>query len=53
RRRTTKEQLTLLEGTFKSTPKPSSELRKSLASTLGMTAREVQIWFQNRRAKQK
>ncbi|KAJ2449661.1 hypothetical protein EV183_004771 [Coemansia sp. RSA 2336] len=53
RRRTTKEQLALLEGTFKSTPKPSSEVRKALASKLCMTAREVQIWFQNRRAKQK
>ncbi|KAJ2676000.1 hypothetical protein GGI25_003734 [Coemansia spiralis] len=53
RRRTTKDQLALLESTFKTTPKPSSELRKSLALTLGMTAREVQIWFQNRRAKQK
>ncbi|KAJ2285060.1 hypothetical protein IWW55_007370, partial [Coemansia sp. RSA 2706] len=47
------EQLALLEGTFKTTPKPSSEVRKSLASRLCMTAREVQIWFQNRRAKQK
>ncbi|KAJ2501068.1 hypothetical protein GGH96_002199 [Coemansia sp. RSA 1972] len=53
RRRTTKEQLTLLELTFKTTPKPSSETRKTLATRLGMTAREVQIWFQNRRAKQK
>ncbi|KAI9471178.1 hypothetical protein LPJ78_004228 [Coemansia sp. RSA 989] len=53
RRRTTKEQLALLEGTFKTTPKPSSEVRKALASKLCMTAREVQIWFQNRRAKQK
>ncbi|KAJ2159640.1 hypothetical protein GGF46_002885 [Coemansia sp. RSA 552] len=53
RRRTTKEQLALLEGTFKTTPKPSSDVRKSLASRLCMTAREVQIWFQNRRAKQK
>ncbi|KAJ2472320.1 hypothetical protein GGI02_001663 [Coemansia sp. RSA 2322] len=53
RRRTTKEQLTLLEGTFESTPKPSSDLRRTLALSLSMTAREVQIWFQNRRAKQK
>ncbi|KAJ2880056.1 hypothetical protein FB639_002924 [Coemansia asiatica] len=53
RRRTTKEQLSLLESTFKTTPKPTSEVRKSLALTLNMTAREVQIWFQNRRAKQK
>ncbi|KAJ2361626.1 hypothetical protein IW150_007196, partial [Coemansia sp. RSA 2607] len=53
RRRTTKEQLELLEGTFKNTPKPSSDIRKALAQKLSMTAREVQIWFQNRRAKQK
>ncbi|KAJ2396639.1 hypothetical protein GGI23_003834, partial [Coemansia sp. RSA 2559] len=53
RRRTSKDQLALLEGTFKTTPKPSSELRKQLASALHMSAREVQIWFQNRRAKQK
>ncbi|KAJ2338194.1 hypothetical protein IWW50_007097, partial [Coemansia erecta] len=53
RRRTTKEQLALLEATFKATPKPTSETRKTLASRLCMTAREVQIWFQNRRAKQK
>ncbi|KAJ2723801.1 hypothetical protein GGI07_002420 [Coemansia sp. Benny D115] len=53
RRRTTKDQLLLLEGTFKTTPKPSSEARKALALRLNMTAREVQIWFQNRRAKQK
>ncbi|KAJ2518775.1 hypothetical protein H4217_003113, partial [Coemansia sp. RSA 1939] len=53
RRRTTKDQLALLEGTFKNTPKPSSEVRKALATALHMSAREVQIWFQNRRAKQK
>ncbi|KAJ1907138.1 hypothetical protein LPJ81_000949 [Coemansia sp. IMI 209127] len=53
RRRTSKDQLALLEGTFKTTPKPSSELRKQLATALHMSAREVQIWFQNRRAKQK
>ncbi|KAJ1769595.1 hypothetical protein LPJ74_003906 [Coemansia sp. RSA 1843] len=53
RRRTSKDQLALLEGTFKTTPKPSSDLRKQLATALHMSAREVQIWFQNRRAKQK
>ncbi|KAI8325114.1 Homeodomain-like protein, partial [Martensiomyces pterosporus] len=53
RRRTTKEQLLILESTFKTSPKPSSDVRKSLAGQLGMSAREVQIWFQNRRAKQK
>lgn len=53
RHRTTKEQLSLLESTFQTNPKPSSELRRSLAERLGMTPRGVQIWFQNRRAKQK
>ncbi|KAJ2640949.1 hypothetical protein GGH99_009006, partial [Coemansia sp. RSA 1285] len=43
RRRTTKDQLALLEGTFKNTPKPSSEVRKALATALHMSAREVQI----------
>ncbi|KAJ1965384.1 hypothetical protein GGI12_000816 [Dipsacomyces acuminosporus] len=53
RRRTTKEQLVLLEETFKTSPKPTTEIRKALSGVLGMTPREVQIWFQNRRAKQK
>ncbi|KAJ1918955.1 hypothetical protein H4219_002311 [Mycoemilia scoparia] len=53
RRRTTKEQYEVLEGTFRTNPKPSSEMRRNLASRLSMTAREVQIWFQNRRAKAK
>ncbi|KAJ1951801.1 hypothetical protein EC988_003900, partial [Linderina pennispora] len=53
RRRTTKEQLFRLENVFKDDPKPVAEIRKVLSDELGMTTREVQIWFQNRRAKQK
>lgn len=32
---------------------PNQELRKDLAIQLGMTTRRVQIWFQNKRAKEK
>ncbi|KAJ1944067.1 hypothetical protein FBU59_002707, partial [Linderina macrospora] len=53
RRRTTKEQLIRLEYVFKDDPKPQAETRKILSDQLGMTTREVQIWFQNRRAKEK
>ncbi|KAJ3038915.1 hypothetical protein HDV00_012837 [Rhizophlyctis rosea] len=51
RRRTSPEQLVQLEAAFQSDSKPTSEFRKDLAARLGMTVREVQIWFQNRRAK--
>lgn len=53
RRRTTPHQLLVLNGHFLSDPKPDMDVRKQLAATLGMTTREVQVWYQNRRAKQK
>ncbi|PWN43408.1 hypothetical protein IE81DRAFT_329545 [Ceraceosorus guamensis] len=53
RRRTTKAQFKVLEGTFKETPKPTAAVRKHIAEELGMPTRAVQIWFQNRRAKAK
>jgi hypothetical protein len=53
RRRTTQDQFDLLDAQFQESPKPDMETRKSLAAALGMTSREVQVWFQNRRAKQK
>ena len=37
--------------TFNTTDTPSSEIRAQLAEELCMTKREVQVWFQNRRAK--
>ncbi|KAL1725874.1 hypothetical protein EV714DRAFT_277106 [Schizophyllum commune] len=53
RRRTTSAQLKVLEGIFKTETKPNAALRNKLAVQLEMTARGVQVWFQNRRAKEK
>ncbi|MBW0513322.1 hypothetical protein O181_053037 [Austropuccinia psidii MF-1] len=53
RRRTTPAQLGVLEAQFDSNCKPDVVLRKQLADQLDMTPREVQVWFQNRRAKTK
>jgi len=38
---------------FQITEKPSHDERARLARALGMSVREVQVWFQNRRAKNK
>lgn len=53
RQRTTTDQLRILEAAYATTKVPNQELRKDLASQLGMTNRRVQIWFQNKRAKEK
>ncbi|KAK4685006.1 hypothetical protein P7C73_g5152, partial [Tremellales sp. Uapishka_1] len=53
RRRTTPEQLKVLEHYFDVNPKPDNALREWLAQELSMTKRNVQVWFQNRRAKVK
>ncbi|KAG7098719.1 hypothetical protein E1B28_000632 [Marasmius oreades] len=53
RKRTTSAQLKILEGIFKHDTKPNAALRNELAVQLDMTARGVQVWFQNRRAKEK
>ncbi|PVZ99283.1 hypothetical protein BB558_004707 [Smittium angustum] len=53
RKRTTKKQFNTLETEFRLNNKPPSEKRKQIALALGMTSRAVQVWFQNRRAKQK
>lgn len=48
RRRTSPEQLKVLEHWFEINSKPDNALREWLASELGMTKRNVQVWFQNR-----
>ncbi|KXN70628.1 hypothetical protein CONCODRAFT_78748 [Conidiobolus coronatus NRRL 28638] len=51
RKRITQEQLVDLLAMFEQTNTPSFEVREQLANKLNMTNREVQVWFQNRRAK--
>jgi len=53
RQRTTPEQLEVLEKVYENEKLPNSDLRKELAVQLGMTPRRVQVWFQNKRAKDK
>ncbi|GJE97378.1 homeobox domain-containing protein [Phanerochaete sordida] len=53
RKRTTRSQLKILEDVYKYDKKPNASLRKKLADELTMTPRGVQVWFQNRRAKEK
>lgn len=49
RRRTTPEELAVLEAAFAVNPLPSQMERSQLASRVGMTGRALQVWFQNRR----
>jgi len=53
RQRTTPEQLEVLEKVYETEKLPNSDLRKELAVKLKMTPRRVQVWFQNKRAKEK
>ncbi|KAG8900683.1 hypothetical protein FRB99_005820 [Tulasnella sp. 403] len=53
RKRTSRAQLTVLEAAFQQNNKPSSAVKKNLAAQLDMPIRNVQVWFQNRRAKDK
>ncbi|KAH9925536.1 uncharacterized protein B0H18DRAFT_1008884 [Fomitopsis serialis] len=53
RSRVTPEQLTQLETFFAANRSPTAARRKEISDMLGMTERQTQIWFQNRRAKAK
>ncbi|RVD92841.1 homeodomain-containing transcription factor [Tubulinosema ratisbonensis] len=53
RKKTTKTQLQILENTFASNVRPDARMRRMLAEQLNMTPRSIQVWFQNRRAKEK
>lgn len=51
RKRFTASQLEVLNSEFEENHTPSYEIREAISKQLGMTNREVQVWFQNRRAK--
>ncbi|KAJ1927402.1 hypothetical protein IWQ60_002952 [Tieghemiomyces parasiticus] len=51
RRKITEEQLKLLTEVFAQTDTPNYEIREDLSKRLHMTNRDIQVWFQNRRAK--
>ncbi|GHJ90229.1 hypothetical protein NliqN6_6631 [Naganishia liquefaciens] len=53
RKRTTTEQLAVLEKAFDDGAKPTASTRREIAEKIGMTPRSVQVWFQNRRQKKK
>ncbi|GJE85680.1 homeobox domain-containing protein [Phanerochaete sordida] len=53
RSRVTPEQLAHLERFFAADRSPTAARRKEISDMLGMTERQTQIWFQNRRAKAK
>ncbi|KAG0321352.1 hypothetical protein BGZ97_011589 [Linnemannia gamsii] len=53
RRRTSRSQFKTLEKAFIENPKPNATTRQQLAQRLSMTPRGIQVWFQNRRAKNK
>jgi hypothetical protein len=49
RKRVTAQQLQVLNSVFRQNPFPSIEERFNLSERLGISARSIQIWFQNKR----
>lgn len=46
-------QLEVLKAAFNATPKPTRHIREQLASETGLNMRVIQVWFQNRRSKER
>ena len=46
-------QLEVLKNVFQQTPKPTRLMREQLAKETGLPMRVIQVWFQNKRSKQK
>nr|AGS83409.1 lhx1-5-1 [Schmidtea mediterranea] len=46
-------QLDTLKAAFSATPKPTRHVREQLAQDTGLTMRVIQVWFQNRRSKER
>jgi hypothetical protein len=53
RRRTDQAQYAILEEVFLKDPLPSRKTKEKLGAELGLSTRRVQVWFQNRRAKER
>ncbi|XP_032814559.2 LIM/homeobox protein Lhx3-like [Petromyzon marinus] len=49
----TAKQLETLKSAYNNSPKPARHVREQLSSETGLDMRVVQVWFQNRRAKEK
>ena len=49
----TAKQLEALKQAYNESPKPARHVREQLSSETGLDMRVVQVWFQNRRAKEK
>nr|XP_046916631.1 LIM/homeobox protein Lhx5-like [Dermatophagoides farinae] len=46
-------QLETLKAAFQATPKPTRHIREQLANETGLNMRVIQVWFQNRRSKER
>uniref|UniRef100_A0A0N5A5E8 Homeobox domain-containing protein n=1 Tax=Parastrongyloides trichosuri TaxID=131310 RepID=A0A0N5A5E8_PARTI len=46
-------QLEILKSAFNATPKPTRHIREQLAQETGLSMRVIQVWFQNRRSKER
>merc|ERR1719351_372353 len=46
-------QLEVLKTAFNQTPKPTRHIREQLAKETGLTMRVIQVWFQNKRSKER
>ncbi|KAF6774794.1 hypothetical protein AHF37_05631 [Paragonimus kellicotti] len=46
-------QLETLKAAFAATPKPTRHVRETLAQETGLSMRVIQVWFQNRRSKER
>ncbi len=49
----TAKQLEMLKTVFVATPKPTRPMREQLAKETGLSMRVIQVWFQNKRSKEK
>ena len=46
-------QLEVLKTAFSQTPKPTRHIREQLAKETGLSMRVIQVWFQNKRSKER